>query len=139
MPQDEYNYLIIQIDKPKVTKIVIQDHREVLSLAEKQDRLVKRLNRNDSLLFIRGRDKKSIRQLEEFGNSADGLQVIDCENQGDLCNDYKIKSTPTWRIAEKQVEGFQSYEQLYRFVCNIEALEKKDKKKSKKSKKTTSQ
>lgn len=139
MPQDEYNYLIIQIDKPKVVKIVIQDHREVLSLAEKQDRLVKRLNRNDSLLFIRGRDKKSIRQLEEFGNSADGLQVIDCENQGDLCNDYNIKSTPTWRIAEKQVEGFQSYEQLYRFVCNIEALEKKDKKKSKKSKKTTSQ
>lgn len=137
MPQDEYNYLIIQIDKPKVTKIVIQDHREVLSLAEKQDRLVKRLNRNDSLLFIRGRDKKSIRQLEEFGNSADGLQVIDCKNQGDLCNDYKIKSTPTWRIAEKQVEGFQSYEQLYRFVCNIEALEKKDKKKSKKSKKTS--
>lgn len=139
MPKDEYNYLIIQIDKPRVVKIVLQDHREVLTLAEKQENLVKRLNRNDALLFVKSRDPKSKHQIEELGSAADSLQIIDCENQSDLCIDYNIRSIPTWRIADRQVEGFQSYEQLYRFVCNIEAMDSKDKKKAKKAKKNLPQ
>lgn len=111
--RDDFNYLIISIEKPRPMKFALVDNREVLPIEIQREKLIDFLISQDTHLFVSGmRKPESIQQLNELGSEQNRLNIIDCDVNLDLCKEFHVTSTPSWRIGQHYLEGFLSLQEL---------------------------
>lgn len=51
-------------------------------------------------------------QKEDFGNSFDNVNFVDCDKDKSRCNLAKIEAYPTWTYRQEKFNGKQSLEKL---------------------------
>jgi len=116
---NEFSYLIFDYRQ--------QGHRETLALVDNrptytpgqiQEKVVERLNKSGAVLYGHSSCQWTQRQLLEFGEYADKLNVLLCDKDENKvqCEKAKLPGYPSWVIKNEQVPSFRSLEELRNLV-----------------------
>jgi hypothetical protein len=62
------------------------------------------LTRSNVVLYA-GTDQASREQTSMFGKGASYLDIVDCQETREICEEAGVKITPTWRIHGKKYAG----------------------------------
>ncbi len=90
--------------------------------ARTRGRITEKLNSLNSVIFISKYDNESTKQLNEFAPYATNLNIIDCSDNIEYCEQQKIEDLPMIFISDIGIElvGFHSLEDLNNLFNQLE-------------------
>mmetsp|Transcript_17672 Transcript_17672/g.34784 ORF Transcript_17672/g.34784 Transcript_17672/m.34784 type:complete len:316 (+) Transcript_17672:155-1102(+) len=119
MDKGEFSYIIIdQVFHGQHQAIALVDNRPIYSPGEIQEKVANRLSENKAVLYGHSSCQWTQRQILEFGEYADKLNVVLCDKpeNKEQCEKAKLPGYPCWTIAGQQVPSFHSLDELRTMV-----------------------
>jgi hypothetical protein len=78
------------------------------------DNFARCLTEKGAKLYINKNSNEYEKQLKIFGSSSQYLEIIDCYENAEICQENNIKTNPTWIFNWEIYEGFLNLEKLER-------------------------
>lgn len=126
MGPNEFSYIIVEpIVQGRVSAqnevIAIVDNRKEIPLEEVQKKVAEKLTKLGAKLYGHTNCQWTQRQLIEFGEFSDKLNVVMCDKieNKDECDKSKLPGYPCWTLQSEQLPGFQPLEQLKGIVTHM--------------------
>ncbi|KAK8805348.1 hypothetical protein WA158_002004 [Blastocystis sp. Blastoise] len=104
MAKGQFYYLVFV--QPTTNRVLgIVDNREYIEKTKLQEQVVKQLKEHRAYMYGHRGYKVTFDQLNEFGDHAGEINLIDCAQKEQLCAQLQIQMVPTWIIDGVKYRG----------------------------------
>lgn len=122
MPKGEFAYIIIEQDhRGQREAVALIDNRPSYTPGELQEKVATRLNQANAVLYGVSNCPWTQRQLLEFGEFAEKINVMMCDKEENKakCEKANLQCYPSWEIAGIPVPRFRPLEELQDLLLQI--------------------